>query len=151
MNVTTKLAMASLVFMLAACGKPTQADVDKAAQDRAAGIAKADQNAQPAIDAANRDLAKTQQQGAAKVAEARTDASRETGKAALRQTKEQAKADYDVAIAKADGDLAVALVDCGMRTAEAKSACEQSAHSAHDLSVSAAKAQLDSIEKQASL
>jgi hypothetical protein len=96
MNIASKILVASLVVALAACGKSTQESVDKAAHDRAADVAKARQDAQPAVDAANRDLAKAQQDGSAKVADAHADANREVNKAAVKQSKEQAKADYDV-------------------------------------------------------
>jgi hypothetical protein len=143
MNTASRILVASLVVALAACGKSTQDDLDKAAHDRAAEVAKARQNAQPAVDAANRDMAKAQNEANAKVADAHADANREVNNAAVKQSKEQAKADYDVTIARADGDLSVALEKCKMQPAETKNTCEQSAHLMHDQSVSAAKAKLD--------
>lgn len=148
MNIASKILVASLVVALAACGKSTQEDVDKAAHDRAADVAKARQNAQPAVDAANRDLAKAQQEGSAKVADAHADANREVNKAAVKQSKEQAKSDYDVSIAAADGDLTVALEKCKMQTADAKTACERNARSMHDQMVNAAKGKLDLANQQ---
>ena len=125
MKIVSKILIASLIVALGACGKATQQDVDKAASDRAAGVAKAQQGAQPAVDAANRDLAKAQQEGSAKVADARADANREVNKAAVKQSKEQAKADYDVAVAAANGDLKVSLEKCRMEAADSRSACER--------------------------
>jgi hypothetical protein len=143
MKIASKILVATLVIALAACGKSTQEDVDKAAHDRAAGVAKAQEGAQPAVDAANRDLAKAKQEGSAKIADAHADASGEVNKAAVKQTKEQAKADYDVSLATADGDLLVSLEKCKMDAAEIKTACEQSAHSAHDQAVNTAKGRLE--------
>ena len=85
MKIHSKILSVSLIVALAACGNSTQQDVDKAASDRAAGVAKAQQGAQPAIDAANRDVAKAQQDGNAKVADARTDANREVDQAVDKQ------------------------------------------------------------------
>jgi hypothetical protein len=149
MNITSKILIAGLTVALAACGKSTQADVDKATRDRNAEVAKAGQDAQPSVDAAHRELAKAEQQGNAKVADAQTSADREIGNATVKQSKEQAKADYDVSIAGAEGDLSVALQKCGMQSADAKNACEQDAHSIHDQSIAAAKAKLDSASQQA--
>jgi len=70
MNMTSKLAVAGLVVALAACGKTTQSDVNQAVRDRAANVAKAAQNAQPSVDAANRNLAVAQQDANAKVTNA---------------------------------------------------------------------------------
>jgi hypothetical protein len=150
MNIASKILVASLVVALAACGKSTQESVDKAAHDRAADVAKAQQNAQPAVDAANRDLAKAQQDGSAKVADAHADANREVNKAAVKQSKEQAKADYDVAIAAADGDQAIAIEKCKQQPADAKTACEQTANSVHDETVKSAMSKLELANKQAS-
>ena len=148
MNIASKILAASLVVALAACGKSTQESVDKAAHDRAADVAKAQQDAQPAVDAANRDLAKAQQDGSAKVADAHADANREVNKAAVKQSKEQAKADYDVSIAAADGDLKVALEKCKMAAADAKTACEQNAHAMHDQTVKTAMGKLELANQQ---
>lgn len=149
MNVASKIIITGLVVALCACGRSTQEDVDKAAHDRAAGVAKAQEGAQPAVDAATRDLTKARQEGDAKVADASAEANREVGKAAVKQSKEQAKADYDVAIAAADGDLQVAIEKCKMATGEGKSTCEQEARSKHDQTVNAAKARLDAVNQQA--
>jgi len=150
MNIASKVLVASLVVALAACGKSTQESVDKATHDRAADVAKAQQNAQPAVDAASRDLAKAQQEGSAKVADAHADANREVNKAAVKQSKEQAKADYDVSIAAADGDLAIAIEKCKMQAPDAKTACEQTAHSVHDETVKSAMSKLELANQQAS-
>ena len=150
MNIASKILVAGLVVALSACGKSTQESVDKAAHDRAADVAKARQDAQPAVDAANRDLAKAQQDGSAKVADAHADANREVNKAAVKQSKEQAKADYDVSIAAADGDLAIAIEKCKMQPADAKTACEQTAHSVHDEIVKSAMSKLELANQQAS-
>ena len=149
MNIDSKILVAALAIALAACGKSTQEDVDRAAHDRAAGVAKAQEGAQPAVDAANRDLAKAKQEGSAKIADAHADASREINKAAVKQTKEQAKADYDVAIAAAEGDLSVSLEKCKMEAADVKASCERDAHSTHDQMVDAAKGKLDMANQQA--
>lgn len=148
MNIASKILITSLVVALAACGASTQESVDKAAHDRAADVAKARQDAQPAVDAANRDLAKAQQDGSAKVADAHADANREVNKAAVAQSKEQAKADYDVAIAAADGDLEVALEKCKMDSTDAKVACEQNAHAMHDQQVKTAMGKLELANQQ---
>jgi hypothetical protein len=149
MKIDSKILVATLAIALAACGKSTQEDVDKATHDRAAGVAKAQEGAQPAVDAANRDLAKAKQEGSAKIADAHADANREVNKAAVKQTKEQAKADYDVAIAAAEGDLSVSLEKCKMEAADVKTTCERDAHSTHDQMVDAAKGRLDMANQQA--
>ena len=148
MNMTSRIVVAGLVITLAACGKSTQDDVDKVARDRAADVAKAGLAAQPAVDAATREVAKVQIDANAKLADARADAGREVNKAVLKQSKEQAKADYDVAIVRADGDLAIALEKCKMQAADAKATCDQNAHSIHDQSNGAAKTKLDFANQQ---
>jgi hypothetical protein len=149
MNIASKILLASLVVALGACGKSTQEDVDKAAHDRAAAVIKAQQGAQPAVDAANRDLAKAAQEGNAKIVDANADANREFNKAAAKQSKEQARADYDVASAAAAGDLTVSLEECKMQAADAKENCDRDAHSMHDQKINAATAKLDLVNKQA--
>ncbi len=150
MNTASKIFVTGLVVALTACGMSSQSDVDKATHDRAADIAKAQQAAQPALDAANRDVAKAQQNANLKIADAHADANRKINNATVTQTKERAKADYDVAITAADGDMSVELEKCGMLTADAKSACEQNAHSTHDRAVAAAKSNLDAANQQGS-
>lgn len=150
MNTASRLLAASMLVALAACGKSTQSDVNKAAHDSAVGVAKARQDAQPAVDAANRGLANAQQNANIKVADANANADLAVNKAAVKQSKEQARADYDVAMAKIDGDLSVAIEKCRMLSADARSACEQNAHSIHDQSATAAKAQLDLVDQQPS-
>jgi len=149
MNVTSRIWVAGLVIALAGCGKSTQSDVDRVARDHAADAAKAALAAQPAVDAANRDLAKAQSEASTKLADANADANREFNMAALKQSKEQAKADYAVAIARADGDLSVALEKCKMLSADAKNICDQNAQSVRDQSGSVAKAKLDLVNRQA--
>ena len=68
----------------------------------------------------------------------------------MKQSKEQAKADYDVSIAAADGDLSIAIEKCKTQPADAKSACEQLAHSVHDETVKAAMSKLELANQQAS-
>lgn len=143
MKIVSKILVASIVVALAACGQSTQADVDKAAHDRNADVAKAQQKAQPAVDAANREVTKAQQDGSAKVADAHADANREVGNAVQNQAKEQAKADFNVAVAAADGNLKVALEKCNMQPAPAKTACEQEAHSTRDQAANVAKSKLE--------
>ena len=149
MNMTSRILVAGMVIALAGCGKSTQSDVDNVARDHAEDAAKAAQAAQPAIDAANRDLAKARSEASTKRADANADANRGVSKAALNQYKEQAKADYAVALARADGDLSVALEKCRMLSADAKNLCEQNAHSLRDQSGSAAKEKLDFANRQA--
>jgi hypothetical protein len=148
MNIASKILVAGLVIALAACGKSTQESVDNAAHDRAADVAKARESAQPAVDSANRDLAKAREEGDAKIADAHADASREVNQAAVKQTKEQAKADYDVAVAAADGDLKVAIEKCKMEAADAQASCERDAHSTHDRTIDAAKAKFDGVNQE---
>lgn len=148
MNIASKILIAGFIVALCACAKSTQEDVDKAAHDRAADVAKAQQAAQPAVDAANRDLAKAKQQGDAKVADASAEANRDIDKAAVKQSKEQAKADYDVAITKAHGDLQVAMEKCKMLATDPRATCEQDAQLSHDQAVNAAKAKLDTANQQ---
>ena len=62
----------------------------------------------------------------------------------------KAKADYDVSIAAADGDLAIAIEKCKMQPADAKTACEQTAHSVHDEIVKSAMSKLELANQQAS-
>jgi hypothetical protein len=148
MNIASKILVASIVVALTACGASTQQDVDKAAHDRAAGVAKAQEGAQPAVDAANRDLAKAQQQGSAKVADANAEARRDVNEAAAKQSVQQAKADYAVAIAAADGDLSVAVEKCKMAADDVKATCEKAAQLAHDERVHAATSNLDAANPQ---
>ena len=148
MNIASKILVASLAVALGACGKSTQESVDNAAHDRAAGVAKAQEAAQPAVDAANRDLAKARQEGNAKVVDASAEAKREIDAAAGKQSKERAKADYDVAVASADGDLLVAVEKCKMAAAEVKGTCEQDAHLTHDQMLNDAKAKLDLVNQR---
>ena len=75
---------------------------------------------------------------------------REVNKAAVKQSKEQAKADYDVAIAAADGDQAIAIEKCKQQPADAKTACEQTANSVHDETVKSAMSKLELANQQAS-
>ena len=148
MNIARTVLAASLVIALSACGKSTQADVDQAAHDRTDAVAKAQQGAQPAVDAANRDLAKAKQQGDAKVADASAAANRTIDEAALKQAKEKAKADYDVAIAAASGDRKVALEKCKLSAGDVRATCEADAQLTYDQSVNSAKAQLDTVTNQ---
>jgi len=148
MNIASKILAAGIIVALSACGTSTQQDVDKAAHDRAAGVAKAQEGAQPAIDAANRELAKAQQQGSAKVADASAEARRDVNEAAAKQSVQQAKADYAVAIAAADGDLSVAVEKCKMAAADVKATCEKDAQLAHDERVKAATSNLDGANQQ---
>lgn len=148
MNIASRIIITSFVIALCACGKSTQEDVDNAAHDRAAGVAKAQEGAQPAVDAANRELAKAKQEGDAKVADASAAANREVDKAEVKQFTQQAKADYDVAIAAADGDLTVAIEKCKMAKGDAEATCEQDAHLTHDQAVNSAKARLDSASQK---
>ena len=148
MNWTSRLTVIGLAAALAACGGTTQSDVNQAARDRTASVAKAGQEAQPAVDAANRNLANAQQDASTKVADARASGNSEVNKAAVKQSREQAKADYDVAMARIDCDLKVALQQCGMQPADAQGACRQNANAVHDQSASAAKANLDLANQQ---
>lgn len=150
MNMTSRIVLTGLVLALAACGKATQDDVDKVTRDGAADVAKTALAAQPAVDTATRDLVKAQNEADAKLADARADANREVNKAARKQSMEQAKADYDVAVARAAADLSVALENCKMQPADAKSACDQNAHSVQDQANSAAKTRLDIVNRQIS-
>ena len=148
MNTVSRILTAGVLVALAACGNSTQGDVNKAVHDSAVGVAKARQDAQPAVDAANRGLANAQQNANIKVADANANADLAVNKAAVKQSKEQAKADYDVAMARIDGDLSVAIEKCKMLATDARSTCEQNAHSIHVQSASAAKAKLDLINQQ---
>lgn len=149
MNIAQTILVATMAATLAACGSSTQADVDKAARDRAADVAKARQDAQPSLDAANRDTAKAQDLANAKVANARAEANRDVNQAVVNQSKGQAKADYEIAVTRVDGDLSVAIEKCKMQSGDVKNACEQSAHTIHDQSVAELKAKLDLANQQA--
>jgi len=148
MNIASKILVSGLGIALAACGTSTQSDVDKASSARAADVAKTREDARPKVDAANRDLAKAQEQGDAKVATAQATANREINEAAVKLSKEQAKASYDESVAKADGDQSVAVEKCRMLAADARTPCENNAHSVRDQTVETAKASLSLADKQ---
>lgn len=149
MNIGSGILVVAMAVGLVACGSSTQADVDKAARDRAADVAKARQDAQPSIDAASRETAKAQDLANARVANARAEANRDVNKAATSQSKGQAKADYDIALVRVDGDLSVTIEKCKMQSGDAKNVCEQTAHATHDQAVSELKAKLDFANQQA--
>ncbi len=148
MNIVFKPIVAGLALALAACSSPTQSDVNQAARQRAMAMAKAGQAAQPAVDAANRNFAETNQNADNRIADATAHAARVVGKARLAQTKAQANADYNVAIARIEGNLKVAQERCGMQPANVRATCEQSAQATHDRDVNAAVAQLDAVEQR---
>lgn len=148
MNNATRALVVGLAFALSACGKSTQGDVNQAARNRATSVAKASQAAQPAVDAANRNLVTAQQDANIKVANATAAADHSINKATVIQAKAQAKADYNVAIARIEGNLKVAQEKCAMQPADAQTACKQSAQAIHDQDVSAAVARLDAVDQQ---
>ena len=148
MNNATRVLVIALAFALSACGKSTQSDVNQAARNRATDMAKASQAAQPAVDAANRNLVTAQQDANIKVANATAAADQSVNKAAVSQAKAQAKADYNVAMARIEGNLKVAQEKCAMQPADMQTACEQDAQAIHDQAVNAAVAQLDRVMQQ---
>jgi len=148
MNIASKILVSGLGITLAACSASTQGDVDKASHDRAADVAKARQDAQPSVDAANRNLTKVKSQADLNVADAHAAANREINEAALKLSQQQAKASYGEAIAKADGDLLVAVENCRMQSTDERAACEHDARSVRDQSVETAKVKLTLADKQ---
>lgn len=148
MNNTSKILVIGLALALSACGRPTQSDVNQAARNRATDVAKASQAAQPAVDAANRNLVTAQQNANIKIANATAAAGHSINKATVIQAKAQAKADYNVAIARIEGNLKVAQEKCAMQPADAQTACEQNAQAIHGQDVSAAVARLDAVNQQ---
>jgi hypothetical protein len=124
MNIAAKILISGLGIALAACGMSTESDVAKASH------------------AANRELAKAQEQGDARVADAHAAASREINEAALKLSLKQARADYGEAIAKANGDLSIAVEKCAMQAGRARTACEIDARSMRDQSAEMAKVKL---------
>ena len=124
MDIAAKILISGLALALAACGTSTQSDGVETSR------------------AANRELAKAQEQDEARVAEAHAAARREINRATVKSSWKHAQAAYGEAIAKADGELSAAVEKCGMQPAHARTACKNNARSVRDQSIEAAKVKL---------
>lgn len=127
MTVTSRILLVSLALALAACARTEQ------------------EGAGTTAHGGDSDAARAQ----ARISDAHAAAGREINKVAIKHSREQAKADYDVAVVQANGELSVALAKCGTRSSNAKSACEQAANSVHDQKVNAENAKLDMVGTKA--
>jgi hypothetical protein len=100
-------------------------------------------------DAVATDVAAAQAKRASEVADARTDAAKDTGKAEAKVDDKtvdlnnaSAKGAYDVAMAQADGDHQVAVQRCSALSGDAQKACKDQADAKYDLAKANAKAML---------
>jgi hypothetical protein len=60
----------------------------------------------------------------------------------VQQSKQQAKAEYDISMAQVEGNLSVTLEKCKMMTGDEATSCAQTAQSVHDQAIEAIKAKL---------